>query len=178
MNNRTICTSLSIIGWWPRRSTQKYRQSAPYLRPKTQGPSILHPRFVVFLICVTVLRERSVISIQHPSSVVLLSTSKSCFINLDGAVCCSDYLSSLLVRNYGCTHLSAHVEPVGLSVVPIIFPCHRWETMDVHTSRHMLNQSVTVLANYPVRVVTVHGGRLHTSRCGNLPEVTQWELTR
>jgi len=50
--------------------------------------------------------------------------------------------------------------------------------MDVHTSRHMLNQSVTVLANYPVRVVTVHGGRLHTSHCGNLPEVTQWELTR
>ena len=148
---------------------------------KTKNPSPINSTptvSVVFLICVTVLRERSVISIQHPSSVVLLSTSKSCLINLDGAICCSAYLSSLLVRNYGCTHLSAHVEPVGLSVVPIIFPCHRWETMDVHTSRHMLNQSVTVLANYPVRVVTVHGGRLHTSRCGNLPEVTQWELTR
>jgi len=66
--------------------------------------------FVVFLICATVLTVRSVISIQHPFLVVLSSTSKSCLINFDEVICCSDHLSLLLVENYGCTHLSAHVE--------------------------------------------------------------------
>jgi len=49
--------------------------------------------------------------------------------------------------------------------------------MDVHASRHILNQSVTVLANFLVRVVIVHRRRLHTSRYGNLPDLTPWELT-
>ena len=36
--------------------------------------------------------------------------------------------------------------------------------MDVHTSWHMLNQSVTVLADFPVRVVTVDIGISNTKR--------------
>jgi len=36
--------------------------------------------------------------------------------------------------------------------------------MDVHTSRHMLNQSVIVLADFPVRVITVDIGIFNTKR--------------
>ena len=36
--------------------------------------------------------------------------------------------------------------------------------MDVHTSRHMLNQSVTVLVDFPVRVFTVDIGISNTKR--------------
>jgi len=44
---------------------------------------------------------------------------------------------------------------MGLSVVLTIFPFCGLETIAVHTSWHMLNQSITVLADCPVRVVTV-----------------------
>jgi len=80
------------------------------LQPCINSPPMVS---VVFLICDTVHRERSVVSNQHPPSVVLPSTSKFCLISLDGVICCSNHPSSLLVRNYGCTHLSAYFDPVS-----------------------------------------------------------------
>jgi len=139
MNNQTTCTFLFKIRirmLRSRHSTQKYGQSELCLRPKTQGPSILRPWFLMFSWSASLSSERGALS-----------------------------PFSILPRLYFCrpANLASSIR-MGFSVVPTIFPCRWWKTMDLHTSRHMLNQSVTVLADF--RVVTVdhlcptHGPRV------------------